>query len=172
MPTMDELGQEKQRLSERLARIDAEREKIAAQLNELEVAERVLARFGGAGETQERRRRGRPARAPEPQQQRRGRGGQRTSQRASQRGGEGTSGMSLSEATLQAVGAHPEGLAPDEILAYLEREMGLKARPNHLGIALQRHRRGGRLETRDSRWFLPQSASQDSAPVGHESLGC
>lgn len=173
MPTMDEIGQEKQRLSERLARLDAEREKIAAQLNELEVAERVLARFGGAGEASERRRRGRPARpasAPEAQPQRRGRGASRGAPRGARRGREAASGMSLSEAALKAVEAHPEGLAPNEILDYLQREMGLTVRPNHLGIALQRHRRGGRLETRDSRWFLPQPAA-GAAAAGHESIG-
>jgi hypothetical protein len=34
----------------------------------------------------------------------------------------------------------------------------MTVRPNHLGIALQRHRRAGRLESRDSRWYLPQAA--------------
>ena len=45
MATADEIGQEKQRISERLARLDAERTKLADQLNELEIAERVLTRF-------------------------------------------------------------------------------------------------------------------------------
>ena len=57
MATLDEIGQEKQRISERLARLDGERTKLGDQLNELEIAERILARFGGkAGdrETEER----------------------------------------------------------------------------------------------------------------------
>jgi len=41
------MGQEKQRISERIERLDAEREKLSAQLNELEITERVLKRFGG-----------------------------------------------------------------------------------------------------------------------------
>jgi hypothetical protein len=45
------MGQEKQRISERLQRLDAEREKLSAQLNELEIAERVLARFEGKAAT-------------------------------------------------------------------------------------------------------------------------
>ncbi len=45
MATLDEIGQEKQRISERLARIDAERTKLADQLNELEITERVLTRL-------------------------------------------------------------------------------------------------------------------------------
>jgi len=31
-------------------------------------------------------------------------------------------------------------------------------RPNHLGGALQRHRRAGRLENRAQRWFASPSA--------------
>ena len=46
MATVDEIGQERQRIAERLARLDAERGKLAEQLNELEIAERVLSRFG------------------------------------------------------------------------------------------------------------------------------
>ena len=45
MSTLDEITQEKQRLSEALARIDAQREKLAGQLGELEATERVLARY-------------------------------------------------------------------------------------------------------------------------------
>jgi hypothetical protein len=39
----------------------------------------------------------------------------------------------------------------------------MTVRPNHLGIALQRHRRAGRLESRDSRWFMPQHSPSQSA---------
>lgn len=163
MPTVDDIGQEKQRLTERLAKLDSEREKITAQLNELEVAERVLARFGG-GETATPRRRGRPARptAAAEQPQRRGRRPERAAP---------APGVSLSEATLQAVGAHSEGATANELLDYLSRELGLAVRPNHLGIALQRHRRAGRLETRDSRWFLPTHARHGSASAGSEAVG-
>ncbi len=35
--------------------------------------------------------------------------------------------------------------------------------PNHLGIALQRHRRAGRLENRDQRWYLPSSAQREQS---------
>ena len=148
MATLDEIGQEKQRIAERLSRIDAERTKLADQLNELEVAERVLTRFGG-GDTAERRRRGRPARtAPAA-------GGQRRS-----RGGQPAPSVSLSDGALQAVKAYPEGATANEILNYLSREFGMTVRPNHLGIALQRHRRAGRLENRDQRWYLPQSAQR------------
>lgn len=152
MATMEEIGQEKQRISERLARLDAERTKLADQLNELEIAERVLNRFGGEPETGGRRRRGRPARtAPAPAAQRRVRGGQQAPS------------VSLSDGTLQAVQAHPEGATPNEILSYLSRQFGMTVRPNHLGIALQRHRRAGRLENRDQRWYMPQSAQREQS---------
>jgi hypothetical protein len=32
---------------------------------------------------------------------------------------------------------------------------GITVRPNHLGAALQCHRRAGQLENRDQRWYLP-----------------
>jgi hypothetical protein len=69
---------------------------------------------------------------------------------------------------LQAVGAHGEGATAAEVMTYLSRELGMSVRPNHLGIALQRHRRAGRLENRDSRWFLPRTAAENtqSAMVG------
>ena len=62
MATSDEIGRERQRVSEQLARLDAERAKLANELNELEIAERVLTQFGKPAGTIERRRRVRPAR--------------------------------------------------------------------------------------------------------------
>jgi hypothetical protein len=157
MATFDEIGQEKQRISERLGRLDAERTKLATQLDELEIAERVLTRFGGSTEAGSRRRRGRPARtapaAAAPRGQRRGRGRQPTQ----------APSVSLSDATLKAVQAHGEGATANEILTYLSRELGMTVRPNHLGIALQRHRRAGRLDNRDQRWYLPQSAQREQS---------
>ena len=51
MPTttstiLDQISAEKTKISERLARLDADREKIAIQLTDLETAERVLTRVG------------------------------------------------------------------------------------------------------------------------------
>jgi hypothetical protein len=152
MATLDEIGQEKQRISERLARLDAERTKLGDQLNDLEIAERVLTRFGGKADTTEGRRRGRPARtAPAAGRQRSARGGQQAAM------------VSLSDAILKAIQAHDEGATANEILSYLSREFGMTVRPNHLGIALQRHRRGGRLENRDQRWYLPPSAQSEQS---------
>src|SRR5947199_10650144 len=64
MSTLDEITKEKQRVSEALARVDAQREKLASQLSELEATERVLARYskgaraGRAASAAIRRRRG------------------------------------------------------------------------------------------------------------------
>ena len=141
------MGQEKRRISERLERLDAEREKLSAQLNELEMAERVLARFEGKAVTTGKRARARPAKtAPVAGEKRRARGKQQTP------------GVSLSDATLKAVQAHGDGATASEVLNYLSREFGMTVRPNHVGMALQRHRRAGHLENRDQRWYLPPSA--------------
>src|ERR1700739_2020345 len=45
MSTLDEITKQKQRISEALARLDMQREKLASQLGELEATERVLARY-------------------------------------------------------------------------------------------------------------------------------
>ena len=153
MATLDEIGQEKQRISERLARLDVERAKLGERLNELEITERVLTRFGGNADTAARRRRGRPARTVPA-----ARGGERKARPAQQ-----TAGVSLSDATLQAVQAHGEGATAGEVLDYLTRQFGMTVRPNHLGIALQRHRRAGRLENRDQRWYLPHASHREQS---------
>jgi hypothetical protein len=141
------MEQEKMRLSERLERLDAEREKLKVQLNELEIAERVLARFGGKAVTSGKLRRAQPATTASPA------GGKRRV-----RGGQQKPGVSLSDATLKAVQAHNEGATASEVLNYLSRAFGMTVRPNHLGMALQRHRRAGRLDNRDQRWHLSSSA--------------
>ena len=151
MATLDEIGQEKQRISERLARLDAERTTLGDELNELEIAERVLRRFGGKADTTERRRRGRPA------------GTAAAGRQRSARGGRQAPTLSMSDAILKAVQTHGEGATASEVLDYLSREFGMTVRPNHLGIAMQRHRRAGRLENRDQRWHLPPSAQGEQS---------
>jgi hypothetical protein len=150
MATLDEIGQEKQRISERLAGLDSERTKLGNQLNELEIAERILTRFGGTAEATEKRGRGRRARAAPAA------GGQRSA-----RGRQQAPTVSMSDGILKAVQAHGDGATAKAVLDYLSREFGMTVRPNHLGIALQRHRRAGRLENRDQRWYLPASAQSE-----------
>ena len=109
MATSNEIELEKQKISERLARLEAERAKLNAQLDELEVAERVLTRFRRV-ETTERRRLGRPAhgraRAVQPAQT-----------------------LSLSDATLRAVRAHGEGATTEGLSPprRLNRNLGQEA---------------------------------------------
>jgi hypothetical protein len=141
------MGQEKQRISERLERLDAEREKLSAQLNELEMAERVLERFEGKPATT-----GKPARAHPAKT------GPVASEKRRAPRNQQTPGVPLSDATLKAVQAHDEGATASEVLNYLSREFGMTIRPNHLGMALQRHRRAGRLDNRNQRWHLSPSS--------------
>ena len=79
----------------------------------------------------------------------------------SPRGGQQTATLSMSDAILKAVQTHGDGATASEVLDYLSREFGMTVRPNHLGIALQRHRRAGRLENRDHRWYLPSAQNDD-----------
>jgi hypothetical protein len=142
MATLDEIGEEKQRVSERLARLDTERARLADQLNELEIADRVLTVFGRRGLRTTRRRENLAATAPA--------GGE-----PSARGGRQMGTVAVRDAILKAVEARPQGATASEVLEYVSQEFGLKVRPNHLGMALQRHRRAGRLRLRDQRWYLP-----------------
>ena len=155
MTTLDEIGQEKQKISERLARLDAEREKLAEQLNELEVAERVLSRFGKA-ERREGRPPGRLAKAAAA-------AASATRRRRAKAPAKPPQQLSVSDAVLKAVGTHPEGVTSEEVLSQLSRDYGLSVRPNHLGIALQRHRRARRLEQRDQRWYSPREGPEAAA---------
>ena len=150
MATLDEIGQERQRISERLAQLDAERTKLSEQLNDLVTAERVMTRFGGKADSTKGRKTGHaggttPATPGEHRAQ----------------GGQEAPGVLLSDASLKAVRAHRKGATSNDVLSYLSRRFGMTVRPNHLGIALQRHRRAGRLENRDQRWYLASSVQSE-----------
>jgi hypothetical protein len=149
MAVLDQIGQEKQRLSQRLMLVDAERAKLVTQLDELEIAERALQRFGGkavATEGQGKRRAG--GRASRAVSKGRDEGGALNGRQAPK--------VPLRDAALKAVQAHAKGANANELIEYLSQKFGLTVRPNHLGMALQRHRRAGRLEQRDRRWYLPR----------------
>ena len=141
MSTFDEIVKEKQRIGEALARADAQREKLISQLSELEATERVLARYSKG--TQARRTTSatatRAAAAPARQ-----RGRRRTTTAAA---GERTS-PSLGDQVL----ALATGKTQQEIAAACK-----GARPNHVGIAIARHKRAGRLEERDGKLYATQS---------------
>ncbi len=132
MSTVDAIAQARERLTERLMRLDAERSKLAQELADLEAAERVIARFTKAK---------RARRAPN------------------------AAGLSLGEATLRAVVAHDGGTSAMEVRKYLAEQLGIEVRANHLGMALQRHRRAGRLEQRELLWY-PRQPLDTERPVG------
>jgi hypothetical protein len=71
--------------------------------------------------------------------------------------------MSIVDAVMKAVLAREDGATASDVVGYLSREYRMTVRPNHVGIALQRHRRAGRLENRDERWWY--SPAKADAPV-------
>ena len=147
MAILDQIAQQRQRISERLTRVDAERTKLNGRLGELEVTERALKRFGGNGVA-----------AVKPEKVRVAKAAKAASTKAKADNTQQAKGTSLGDATLKAVKAHAKGANTDQLRGYLSRKFGLTVRPNHLGSALQAHRRAGRLENRDQRWYLPSSA--------------
>jgi hypothetical protein len=150
MATLDEIVQERQRISERLTQLDAERTKLSERLNDLVTAERVMTRFSGkADSTKGRKTEHSAGTTPATPGEHRAEGGQQAPS------------VLLSDASLKAVRAHRKGATSNDLLRYLSRRFGMTVRPNHLGIALQRHRRAGRLENRDQRWYLPSSVQSE-----------
>src|SRR5262249_51774545 len=147
MTIFDQIAQQRQRIAGRLTRVDAERTKLSGQLDELEVTERALKRFGGNGAAVVKPRKARLLKAAKSA------GAKPKADNVQQ-----AKGTSLGDATLKAVKAHAKGASTDQLRQYLSRKFGLTVRPNHLGSALQRHRRAGRLEIRDQRWYLPALA--------------
>ena len=116
MSMLDQIGREKRRITEQLARLDAERAKLSDQLNELEIAQRAVRRFGDkAVATKKRRRAPAPKTAPMV-------GAERSAQ-----GGQQAQGISLGDATLRAVRAHPNGASSDAPLKHLSRKFGQPA---------------------------------------------
>jgi len=143
MSTFDEIVKERQRVGEALARADAQREKLTSQLSELEATERVLARYSKG--TQARRTASATAtRAAADLARQRGRRRTTTAKAAA---GERTS-PSLGDQVL----ALATGKTQQEIAAACK-----GARPNHVGIAIARHKRAGRLEERDGKLYATQS---------------
>ena len=145
MSMLDQIGREKRRITEQLARLDTERAKLSDQLNELEIAQRAVRRFGDKAVATKKR-----IRVPAPKT-----GPTVGAERAAQ-GGQQAQGISLGDATLRAVRPHANGASTDALLKHLSRRFGMTVRPNHLGGALHRHQRAGRLENRDQRWYLPR----------------
>jgi hypothetical protein len=147
-PTMlDQISAEKTKVSERLARLDTDRATVATQLTDLETAERVLMRvsktpparrptLAAAAEAKAptaSRGRGRPPRAA-----------------ASTSAGRKPSAPSLGERVL----ALATGRTRPELYLACPND-----RPNHVGIAVQRHLRAGRIQERDGKLFATSPAT-------------
>lgn len=152
LAALDDIAQERRRIADRLARLDEERAKLTEELNELDAAERVLARLSGAPQRPGNGARDTPAvdrrRAARPPQDLRFRTGRSIGKKPV---------PSLGDATLRAVEALGGGVSAAEVRSYLQREFGMRIRANHLGMALQRHRRAGRLEQHDTHWSVPSA---------------
>jgi hypothetical protein len=148
MAALDDITKEKQRLSEALARVDAQRERLAGQLSELEATERVLARYSkgvptrrtGSGKASSTATATAPARS---------RGRQRGTAAKPNAGREDS--PSLGDQIL----ALANGRTQQEIAAACD---GVRA--NHVGIAIARHKRAGRIEERDGKLYATQSTEQ------------
>ena len=151
MSTLDEITQEKQRVSEALARIDAQREKLAWQLGELEATERVLARYS-TGTKRTAKSSPSSTKAVAPAQRQRGRLPATTAKPGDGR----RTSATLSDQVL----ALATGRTQHEIASACK-----GARPNHVGAAISRHKRAGRIEERDGKLYASQAteAAQHAA---------
>ena len=151
MSTLDEITKEKQRVSEALARVDAQREKLTGQLGELEATERVLARYSTGTRATKTALAETPTTATKAADPVRSRGRPRTTT-AKPAGGKRTS-PTLGDQVL----ALATGKTQQEITAACK-----GARPNHVGVVIARHKRAGRIELRDGKLYATQSDSGSS----------
>jgi hypothetical protein len=147
MSTLDEITKEKQRISEALARADAQREKLTSELSELEATERVLTRYSKGTQ---------PKRTPSAMVETMAtkatdtvgpRGRRRRTTTAKPTGGKRSS-PTLGDQVL----ALANGKTQQEIAAACK-----GARPNHVGVVIARHKRAGRIEEHDGKLYVAQS---------------
>jgi len=66
----------------------------------------------------------------------------------------------LGDATLRGVEALGNKVSAEQLREYLGREFGMQVRANHLGMALHRHRRGGRLREDNGGWSTAQGSDE------------
>ena len=150
MSTLDEITKEKQRVSEALARVNAQREMLTGQLSELEATERVLARYSKGTQLRQSASARTPATATKAAAPARRRGRPPTTT-AKAAGGKRSS-SNLGDQVL----ALATGKTQQEIAAACK-----GARPNHVGAALSRHKRAGRIEERDGKLYAIHSTSTE-----------
>jgi hypothetical protein len=151
MPMLDDIAAQRQKLVEKLARVNAERTKLAEQLAELEVAERVLSRLSPSKAVRPRRvRRARKTEATKP-------ASAPAARRSAGRKSVAKQALPLGDATLRAIGALGNDVSAEQIRGYLGKQFGMQVRANHLGRALHRHRVGGRLSEHEGSWSMAQT---------------
>jgi hypothetical protein len=148
--TLDEITKEKQRLGEALARVDAQRVKLTSQLSELEATERVLVRYSTGAQPTRIAATGAPRTTKEGSATSRSGGRQRTATTKPARGRRGA--PTLGDQVL----ALANGKTQQEIAAACK-----GARPNHVGVVIARHKRGGRIEERDGKLYATQSTGTE-----------
>jgi hypothetical protein len=157
MPTttptiLDQISAEKTKVSERLARLDTDRATVATQLTDLETAERVLMRVSKTP----------PARRPA------------SAAAAEAKATNATRGRGRPprEATSKSAGREPSARSPylgERVLALAtgktRKELYAACsgdRPNHVGIAVQRHIRAGRIQERDGKLYATPTATEQA----------
>ncbi len=146
---LDQINLEKTKVSERLARLDADRAKIATQLSDLETAERVLTRVSKTQPA--RRRRSASAAEAKASNATRGRGRPAKAARSKSAGREPSArSLGLGERVL----ALATGKTRHELYAACRSD-----RPNHVGMAVQRHIRAGRIQERDGKLYATPTAT-------------
>ena len=152
MPTtaptiLDQISAEKTKISERLARLDTDRAAVATRLTDLETAERVLTRVSKTPPG----RRTTSAAAAEAKTPTASRGRGRSPRAAANKSaGRKPSAPSLGERVL----ALATGRTRQELYLACPND-----RPNHVGIAVQRHLRAGRIQERDGKLYVPSHAT-------------
>ena len=147
MPPLDEITKEKERIGEALARVDAQRDKLTSQLSELEATERVLTRYSKGMQPRRTASAKTPTTATKAAAPARPRGRRRAT--AGKPAGAKRSSSTLGDQVL----ALATGKTQQEIAAACK-----GARPNHVGVAIARHKRAGRIEERDGRLYATRSA--------------
>ena len=150
MSTLDEITKEKQRISEALARVDMQREKLASQLGELEATERVLARYSKGTQARKAASARTPTTATKAAAPARGRARPPTPTARAAGGKRNSSNLG------DQVLALATGKTQQEIAAACK-----GARPNHVGAAIARHKRAGRIEERDEKLYAIRATGME-----------
>ena len=150
MSTLDEITKEKRRVSDALARVDGKREKLSSQLGELEATERVLARYNKATPAN------RTASTKTPTAATKVSAAERSRRRLHTTTAKPTRDKRTLSTLVDQVLALATGKTQQEIAAACK-----GARPNHVGGAIARHKRAGRIEQREGKLYATQSVGAE-----------